>query len=48
MEASQVHQMTSYLFIVNSLMILNQLNEKVKNYISEYVMKNAVFKNKSI
>jgi hypothetical protein len=39
--------MTSYLFIVNSLLILNQLNEEVKNYVSEFVILNAVIENKS-
>jgi len=39
--------MTSYLFIVNSLTILNQLSEEVKNYVTEFVISNAVIENKS-
>ncbi len=46
-ENTSVHQMTSYYFIVNSLLILNNLPEEIKQHVTEYVVKNAVIEQNS-
>lgn len=46
-EATSVHQMTSYYFVVNSLLILNDLNDEVKDYVTQFVITNAVIQDKS-